>query len=232
MPYRVYLGGVLLPVSPGKLDLKIQNNNKTVTLINDGEINILKTPGLTDIVTDILLPGVPYSFASYTSGFRLPEYYLAHFEKLKAEKQKPQFIVTRTFPNGKPLHGTNMTVSVEEYTITDDAKEGFDTIVSLKLKQWRNYGVKTVNLVTPATPTVTRLVTTGDFKVGSIVYFFGKDHYYHSNAAAPNNPKGGLKATYAKITQTNPGSKHPWHLIYTKGGGGFVYGWVDTGTFR
>ncbi len=42
--YYFYLDKILLPVSPEKLELKIKNQNKTMNLINEGEINIIKTP--------------------------------------------------------------------------------------------------------------------------------------------------------------------------------------------
>jgi len=234
MAYRAYLGDALLPVPPGKLTVKVKNQNKTVTLINEGEINMLKTPGLTDISMDLLLPAVPYPFAQYASGFQPPDFYLSLFEKIKTQNQTPQFILTRMFPNGRLSHVTNIKVSVEDYSIVDDDGNGFDTTVSLNLKQWRDYGVKIVQIAAnPAPPEPQRPVTTtGDWKVGSIVYFTGSDHYSNSNAASPNNPKSGLKAGYAKITQTNPGSKHPWHLIHTSNGGSNVYGWVNTGTFE
>ena len=60
----------MLPVAPSKLQLKIANNNKEATLINDGDINILKEPGLTTIEFDALLPSVNYPFATYKKGFK------------------------------------------------------------------------------------------------------------------------------------------------------------------
>ena len=47
--YDFYLDKCKLPIAPGKLQIKINNANDTVTLINEGEINLLKTPGLTDL---------------------------------------------------------------------------------------------------------------------------------------------------------------------------------------
>lgn len=47
--YDFYLKKCLLPIAPEKLQVKINNANDTLTLINEGEINILKTPELTDI---------------------------------------------------------------------------------------------------------------------------------------------------------------------------------------
>ena len=52
MAYVFYLGSVMLPVTPGALQVKINGNNKTMTLINEGEINLLKQPGLTEVAFD------------------------------------------------------------------------------------------------------------------------------------------------------------------------------------
>ena len=78
MAYRFYLGGVLLPVTPGKLSVKIENKNKTVTLIDRGEINLLKSPGLSEISFDILLPSQAYPFAN--ESVMPPRYYLSLLE--------------------------------------------------------------------------------------------------------------------------------------------------------
>lgn len=47
--YEFYLDKCLLPVTPSKLQLKIDNANKTLTLMDEGEINILKKAGLTEV---------------------------------------------------------------------------------------------------------------------------------------------------------------------------------------
>jgi len=65
MAYYFYLGEMLCPIAPSKLQLNVENNNKTVTLINEGEINILKQAGLTEISFDLLFPNVKYPFAKY-----------------------------------------------------------------------------------------------------------------------------------------------------------------------
>lgn len=146
MAYGVYIDEVLLPVAPPKLSMKINNQNKTINLINTGEVNILKLPGLTDVELDARLPNTVYPFAVYENGFQPAEYYLEHFEVLKVEKQVFQFIVFRQLPNGEVLFDTNLKVSLEDYTIKEDAGDGFDVIVSLKLKQYRSYGTKKVKV--------------------------------------------------------------------------------------
>lgn len=146
MAYYFYMGKMLCPVAPSKLQLKIQNENKTLTLINEGEVNILKKAGLTDISFDLLLPNVKYPFATYKSGFVNAKVFLKQLEKMKTDKKPFQFIVTRTLPNGKMLFDTNIKVSLESYDIKEDSKEGFDVTVSIKLKQYREFGTKTCNI--------------------------------------------------------------------------------------
>ena len=44
--YDFYLKKCLLPVPPEKLQIKINNANKTVTLINGQQVNLLKNNSL------------------------------------------------------------------------------------------------------------------------------------------------------------------------------------------
>lgn len=199
MGYDFYMGKTLLPVAPKKLQLKIGNANKTVTLINEGEINILKTPGLTDIDFEILLPNTEYGFAKYKDGFKPAEYFLEKLRELK-NKKSFQFIVFRQFPNGKLLHGTNMKVSIEDYTIKEDADDGFDTVVTIRLKQYRDYGTKTCNVVfSGSKPTAT---------------------INQSRAVSDNAPSGGTYTVKTgdslwKIAATQLGSGSYWNSIYS-----------------
>ena len=139
MAYKLYLDGVLFPVAPSKVTVKINNQNETVTLINEGEANILKAAGLSDVEFDLLLPNTEYPFALYPETFRNARFYLDKLEELKLQKKSFQYIMTRAFPNNKKLFHTNMTVSLEDYSIVDDAGEGFDTTVKIKLKQYREF---------------------------------------------------------------------------------------------
>ncbi len=136
--YDFYLKDCLLPIAPDKLQIKINNANDTLTLINEGEINILKTPELTDIEFECSIPQVKYPFASYKSGFKGASYFLSYFESLETNKKPFQFIVSRTMPNGKVLFSTNIKVSMEDYKITEQAKDGFDLTIKIKLKQYRD----------------------------------------------------------------------------------------------
>ena len=157
MAYTMYLGGVLMPITPSKVKVKINNQNDTLTLINGEEINILKEPGLTDVSFDLLLPQVSYPFTN--GGAQSADYYLSLFERLKTSKQPFQFILNRSMPSGRRLFYTNLTVGMEDYQITDDAEEGFDITVTVSLKQYRHYGTKTVKVQPAPAPAETPTAT-------------------------------------------------------------------------
>lgn len=209
--YYFYMGSVLLPIAPDKLTLKVKNANKTMTLINEGEVNFLKDAGLTDIEFDVLIPAVQYSFAKYDSGFESPAYFMTHFESLKTGKNPFQFIVTRKMPDGKLLFDTNMTVSMESYTIKEQSNDGFDLTVSIKLKQYRPFGTKTVKVtnsfasVTPVRETTNspapKQETTYTVKSGDCLWNIAKKFY-------------GNGSKYTKIYEANKDKIRNPNLIY------------------
>lgn len=151
MAYDLYLGKMLMPITPSKISMAINNQNKTINLINDGELNLLKSAGLTDVQFTLLIPQVSYPFARYgDGGFVGASTYLDYFEQLKQAKQPFQFILSRCMPTGKALFDTNMTVSLEDYTITEEAKNGFDLQVAISLKQYKHYATKTISVEIPS----------------------------------------------------------------------------------
>ncbi len=137
MAYNCYLDGVLMP-APSQLKVSVKGKNSTITLLNEGEINLLKLPGLTEIALPLCFPML--------GGEKPPTFYLGILEKLKTEKKPTQFILTRDTPDGKLLFDTNIKVSLEDYDIQENAGDGLDVYVDVKLKQWRDYGTKTVKI--------------------------------------------------------------------------------------
>lgn len=211
MAYIFYMDGVQLPVTPSKLDTKIKSNNKTINLINEGDVNILKLPGLTEISFEALIPQVKYPFAKT---LKSASYYLNKWEKLKTSKKAFQFIVVRTNPKGKMLFNTNIKVSLEDYTITEDAKNGMDLKVTIKLKQYKSYSTKTVKVTvkqekTTATVETKRssksTSTAKTYKVvkGDCLWNIAKKYY-------------GNGSKYTKIVEANQNifSKRSPNLIY------------------
>ncbi|HBF9916339.1 TPA: LysM peptidoglycan-binding domain-containing protein [Clostridioides difficile] len=146
MAYDFYLDGVQLPIPPPKLEIKVTNKNKTVDLINTGEVNILKKEGLSEISFEAEFTHNKLPF--YRGTFRDVQFFLSKLELLKTDCKPFQFIVSREM-GGKVLFNTNMKVSLEEYNIVEDADNGSDVKVAIKLKQYRDYSTKKL---VPATP--------------------------------------------------------------------------------
>ena len=216
------------------MQLKIGNKNKTTTLINEGEVNILKQAGLTDISFDLLLPNVKYPFATYKSGFKNAKYFLDEIEKLKVNKKPFQFIVSRTFPDGKMLFDTNMKVSLESYDIKEDAGEGFDVVVSIKLKQYKDYGTKTCTITQSNSETASTTVTTpveerpSDDKkigIGSTVIVNGR-LYRDSYGNGPGQMRTNFQG---KVNFINMDGSHPYHITTMEGG---WQGWVTASSVK
>lgn len=228
--YNFFFDKVQLPVAPEKLELKIKNQNTTINLINDQEVNILKRPGLTEITFEALIPQMKYPFASYPNGFRGAVYFLDAFEKLKTSRKPFQFIVSRATPNGKLLFDTNIKVSLEDYTITEDANEGFDVKVSFILKQYVDYGTKAVKITIKDTrnkpvvkpkpkPRPSSSSSNKKPTIGCTVIVNGQLHR-DSYGAGPGQWRKNFKG---KINFMNPNGSHPYHI--TKMDGGWQ-GWV------
>lgn len=151
MAYKMFLGGVLMPVTPAKVKIKIKNQNKTLNLVNGEEINVLKNAGLSEISFDLVFPQAHFSYTNGTP--QSVPYYLALLENLKQGKAPFQWILNRARPDGRALFYTNLKVSLEDYQIVDDANEGLDVTVSVQLKQFRPYGTKTVTIQQAASTT-------------------------------------------------------------------------------
>ncbi len=148
MAYHFYLDGVELPVTPPSLKLRVKNQNETISLIHEGEVNFLKAPGLTEIQFDALFPQASYPFARNESQV---SYYLSLLERLKTGKRPFRFLVSRVTPQGMLLFDTNLLVSLEEYQVKEDAQElGMDVEASISLKRYQSYGTRTVQPVKKA----------------------------------------------------------------------------------
>lgn len=150
--YYFYLDNVLLPVTPSKLSIKTKNQNKTVNLVDGSEYNIIRTPGLTEISFDALLPNAKYPFGVYENDiFQNADYFLEKLENLKVNQSSFTFRVIRK----DDLNSTEIDVTIEDYTITESSDYGFDYMVSLKLKQYSLKETKIVTLSSDSTTATT-----------------------------------------------------------------------------
>ena len=116
--------------------MKIKNQNKTADLIDGTQVNFLKSAGLTEINFELDLPNVRYPYARYLDGFHPAMYYLDLLREWKTSLKPFRFILSRVTQAGNLLYGTDMKVSLEDYSIIDDVKNSIDVKVSVNLKQY------------------------------------------------------------------------------------------------
>lgn len=156
--YAFYVDGVLFPITPQRMNIKFKNRNRVVTLVNEGEFNILKESGLQEISFDACIPAVKYPFAQYLGGIFLPIiYYIELIKKLKNSKKPFNFVIIREGSIGVLGYSHCMKVSLEDFQIKEDAGEGRDVIVSLNLKEYKDSNRAIVSAISGGLITTTKV---------------------------------------------------------------------------
>lgn len=180
--YHFFVGELELPYAPPELKVTIDSNNQTVDLINGNSINILKNPKLQEIEFEVELPrGRQYPFANKLVD---PKVYTDYFNKLLSTKTPTRLLITRPNPfkggYSKPFHDTlYKKVSLEGYSWKESAENAYDIKVSLKFKEYIEYGtVKKVNdnKVSTVTKTVDE-VKGYEVKKGDTLWGISRKYY-------------------------------------------------------
>jgi hypothetical protein len=136
--YIFYIDKVLLPVAPSSVNITHKNMNSVINLINDAEFNMLKQEGLQEISFKFMLPSQRYPFARYLGFYQKPSYFLNKLKNLKKKAKPFQLIIIRTYPSlrQQAYFNTNLKVSLEDYSVEENAEEGMDVYVEIKLKEF------------------------------------------------------------------------------------------------
>lgn len=139
MAYEVYIDGMLLPIPPRKIPVKYPGKNKTATLINGEEVNLVRPPGLAEISIDVIIPQMEYPAAVWDGSVDDAEDFVNRLQELKTGGNVFEFIVIRD------SFDTNMDVTLEDFKVSDDVSEGLDLAVSITMKEARSYGTRIMN---------------------------------------------------------------------------------------
>ncbi len=131
------------PITPGELTYKQGSKNETVTLISEGEVNIPKPPSLFEIEFEARFPMVKYPYSREVGDF---QGYFDKFKELKEKRKHFNFIVIRDSLRNKRSWETNVNVLLEDFEIKENADEGDDVLITFKLKQYKEYGVKKIKV--------------------------------------------------------------------------------------
>lgn len=170
--YFVFLGYLPLPVAPEKIEITVPSMNKTISLVDMGEVNIVRGEGLKEISFDMLLPSFKYPFANYSFGSFSTSQAIGYLEYLKQSHATAFFIVTRC-RKGIPSWWTNIRVTVEDFKVVEDANNGTDVIVSINLKEYREYSTKVAKVDKKSDGTVVAKFENTRPITGNIAPFLG-----------------------------------------------------------
>lgn len=189
--YYMYLDRMEIPIPPPEMTTTVSGKNETIDLIGKGEVNILKPAGLTEVSFKFMLPNSNYPFNQSTlfKG-RKAKYYIDELKKLK-KKGVIQFIMVRMSPKGAMLAMTNMKATLEDWNIEEAAEEGLDMYANVKLKKWKDWGAKRIEVTTDENGKVTGTVQ-GDRPTT------GKE--------VPKSVKSGFGATLQQVVRTQLGN--------------------------
>ena len=176
---KQYKNGITLPIAPQSITLEVNGKNETMNLLNGGEINIIKRPGLKTVTFDAFLPDAPLPFAYYPDYFHGSQYYIDFIKTLSNEIHTNKIIkyfdfyvlrnqngsvsvdvsnISDTLGNNIYTYGAepyySMKCSVDSYTLKEEAKEGRGVTVSIKLKEYREASTSKLKLthLTDGTP--------------------------------------------------------------------------------
>lgn len=156
--YSFYIDGVLFPITPQRLNIKFKNRNRVVTLVNEGEFNILKESGLQEISFDACIPAVKYPFAQYIGGVFLPIiYYIELIKRLKNSKKPFNLVIVREGTIGILGYSHCLKVSLEDWQVKEDAGDGRDLTVSLTFKEYKERNNFIVSVVGRKLVTATKI---------------------------------------------------------------------------
>ena len=197
--YYLFLDEMQVPIPPASIDTSISSRNETIDLLTAGEVNIIRSPALTEISFDFLLPNSDYPFnGSMLMRFQKASYYIDRLEQFKVTKQPFQFIVVRMKPSGGMLAMTNIKVTLEEYIIRDDAEEGFDMVAKIKLRRYKDWGAKKIEVKTDKDGNTTGSVTSQRSTTGHFI---------------PERQKAGIGTTLQQAVKKTFGSTNNLFMI-------------------
>lgn len=184
--YYFYIDGLQVPIAPPSMEIVVDSKNETISLIDGNDINILQNPALVEVSFTLRLPQQSYPFADTDTD---AETFLNKLKDLKSNMKSFQFIVSRMKPDGSLLFDTNLTMALESYTIKEDAEEGFDVLVDIEMKQFKEYGTKRLNVksssggkttttkATPTRPTNKPAAKTHTVASGDTLWSIAKKYY-------------------------------------------------------
>lgn len=139
--YRIYLKQgekqFLFPVTPAKIETKAESGNQTVSILEMGQMNLLRYPKLRQVRFTALFPGRQYHFVQVEDGFHEPSYYLGLLEEFQRSKKPVQFLVLRRLADGSQIFCDDLSMAIEDVQITEKGGEQGDFWAEILLREYK-----------------------------------------------------------------------------------------------
>lgn len=143
--YRFTLGNIVFPITPDKVTITDKSKNETISLIDEGEVSLLKKPGLKEVSFQATLPRVSYPFSIAKTD---AEDILKELQLYKNTRRVIPFQIKRKLEkktsNKIKLKKTDMQVTMEDLEQEEDAGNGSDIVVTIRLKEYKKFGGKRI----------------------------------------------------------------------------------------
>lgn len=206
---------VQLPITPEDIEISYPGSNKTVNIIQLGQVNLLKTRNLATFTIESWLPDEDWYPGIRTEGrFKKSKYYVNFFEKIRDAKKPCLFLI----------YGLNvsMQVSIESFTHERRGGEHEDLYYTLQLKEYRPFAIQEVPVTEDMTflSKKTPILEPTEITIGSTVVVNGTLH----RDSYGSNPGKTLNNFTGKVNLINKKGSHPYHITDTSGG---WLGWVN-----
>lgn len=132
------------PLAPESLVTELKGNNTTIDTIGLGEVNVIKNIGLRELKFKLFIPRY---INSLNDGFLnlqqnyTPINYLNTFREIMEKKCVVTLIIERILPDGTRIFNGNLKVTLESYSVEENAGEEGDFWVDVKVKEHRSINV-------------------------------------------------------------------------------------------
>ncbi|MCW2277729.1 LysM peptidoglycan-binding domain-containing protein [Heliophilum fasciatum] len=143
--------GFRIPVNPDAIEIKESGEGKTYDVAGLGEINVIKSPKLTEISFGSIFPAMRYPFV-VANALAAPIQYVQFIQRWLNTKRPIRFV----FVSGS--YDINLPMSIEKFSWKEVAGSPGDIEYDLSLKKYVFYAAKRVAVQPAATPEARALV--------------------------------------------------------------------------
>jgi LysM repeat protein len=147
--YSFYIGDLYLPITTSEVQWSSSNQNKTLNLMDYGEISIIKPRGLSTFSFNFELPmHTYYPFGIFHPGY-LPDAKLKYLQDVCNSQKPVRFRIVRFRPgivgvNYGIMFSTSMMVTIEDWSYTESSNNAGDIMNHITLREYREYSTVSV----------------------------------------------------------------------------------------